>query len=431
MGMRLFRALQHDAVQARRAQNLASERSTLPHSRGETPLAPERCCVSILRHMSTLTADAAGVIVNTKADIRSLTGVRGVAAVIIVIYHYGKFHLDHVNDVWAVPHGYLPVDLFFMLSGFVIGYVHRDDFHPESSTSYRTFLIKRFARLYPAYIVISGLYVLKIALGLTGEETFARFDWLDWAGNLLLLTGWGLNIYPLIGVSWASSAELGSYFVAPVLSKYTLEKDVRWWTACVVVSLGGIYLISNSGEGASGPLDVVARNSLLPLCRAIIGFTLGLATLRYATYLDRLSAITQDGLVVGILALMIALAVFTAEDLPIYLLFVPFIAILSRDGRVAQALFGNRLVYHLGLISYSIYLLHPLFLTFAERSARHLGNNMTAYVLCTLTCFAAIWLLSYLSYRFVEMPGRQFVIRLLNPKAAAATAPPAQPTEMR
>jgi peptidoglycan/LPS O-acetylase OafA/YrhL len=36
--------------------------------------------------------------------------------------------------------------------------------------------------------------------------------------------------------------------------------------------------------------------------------------------------------------------------------------------------------------------------------------------------FAAIWLLSYLSYRFVEMPGRQFVIRLLTPKAKPAPA---------
>jgi peptidoglycan/LPS O-acetylase OafA/YrhL len=363
--------------------------------------------------------------VTMKAEIRSLTGVRGVAALIIVIYHYGKFRLDHVSDVWHVPHGYLPVDLFFMLSGFVIGYVYRDNLHPESSSSYRIFLIKRFARLYPAYIVISAFYVLKIALGLTGEETFARFGWFDAVGNLLLLTGWGLNIYPLIGVSWASSAELGSYFAAPVLMKYTLEKDVRWWIACVVFSLAGIYLISNSGQGSSGPLDVVARNSFLPLCRAIIGFALGLATLRFAPCLDRLSAIAQDILVIATLALMVGFAVFTAEDLPIYLLFIPFVALLSRDGRVAQALFGNRLVYHLGIISYSIYLFHPLFLTFAERSSRHFGSTMTAYVLCTLACFAAIWLLSYLSYRFVEMPGRQLVIRLLSPKAPAAKKPPA------
>ena len=164
------------------------------------------------------------------ADIRSLTGVRGVAAVIIVVYHFGKFRLDPASPVtvWAIPHGYLPVDMFFMLSGFVIGYVYADTFSSAVPENYKTFLIKRFARLYPAYIVISAFYALKIALGLTGEETFARFNGFDAVSNLLMLVGWGLNIYPLIGVSWASSAELGSYFVAPVLMKYTLQKSVAW-----------------------------------------------------------------------------------------------------------------------------------------------------------------------------------------------------------
>jgi peptidoglycan/LPS O-acetylase OafA/YrhL len=206
------------------------------------------------------------------------------------------------------------------------------------------------------------------------------------------------------------------------LMKYTLQKSIARWTVCVALSLLAVYLISISGQGASGPLDVVSDDSLLPLLRAIAGFTLGLATFRYATCLDRLSAMVQDVLVVAILASMLAVAVLTADDLPIYLLFIPFIAILSRDGRVAQLLFGNRLVYHLGLISYSIYLIHPLFITFAERSSRHLGNNETAYALCVLASFAAIWLLSYLSYRFVELPGRQFVIRLLSPRRGTASA---------
>src|ERR1700722_19534911 len=147
--------------------------------------------------MNALSAEAAEVIVDMKVEIRSLTGVRGVAAIIIVIYHYGKFRLDHVSDVWDIPHGYLPVDLFFMLSGFVIGYVYRDHLHPESSSDYKIFLIKRFARLYPAYIVISALYALKIALGLTGDETFARFDWLDAVGHLFLLTRWGRTYFSL------------------------------------------------------------------------------------------------------------------------------------------------------------------------------------------------------------------------------------------
>jgi peptidoglycan/LPS O-acetylase OafA/YrhL len=357
-----------------------------------------------------------------KADIRSLTGVRGVAAVIILIYHFSKFRLDPASSVvvWAVPHGYLAVDMFFMLSGFVIGFVYKDFFSSAPLTSYKTFLIKRFARLYPAYIVIAAFYALKIALGLTGEETFARFNAFDVIGNLLMLAGWGLHIYPLIGVSWASSAELGSYIVAPVLIKYTLQKSIARWTVCVALSLLAIYCISITGQGSSGPLDVVEDSSHLPLLRAVAGFTLGLATFRFAAHLDRLSATAQDVLVVVILASMLTVAVLTADDLPIYLLFMPFIAILSRDGRVAQLLFGNRHVYHLGLISYSFYLIHPLFLTFAERSSRHFGSTVTSYALCVLVSFAAIWLLSYLSYRFVEIPGRQFIIGLFSPRATTS-----------
>jgi peptidoglycan/LPS O-acetylase OafA/YrhL len=352
------------------------------------------------------------------ADIKSLTGVRGVAAVIIVIYHYGKFRLDPNGGptVWSVPNGYMPVDMFFMLSGYVIGYVYRDAFLSEPLKNYKTFLIKRIARLYPAYLVIGAFYALKIAVGLTGEETFARFNWFDGIGNLLMLVGWGLHIYPLIGVSWASSAELGSYVASPILMRYTIHKGMGYWAACVALSLLGIYLISISGKGASGPLDVVQDDSLLPLLRAMAGFTLGLATYRVAGYLDRLSAMVQDVLVVVILAAIVAAGVLAAHDLFVYLLFIPFIAILSRDGRVARLLFGNKLVYHLGAISYSIYLIHPLFLTFAERSTRHVGNTLTAYVGCVLVALAAIWLLSYLSFRFVEMPGRQLVTALLLPK---------------
>jgi peptidoglycan/LPS O-acetylase OafA/YrhL len=131
------------------------------------------------------------------ADIRSLTGVRGVAAVVIVIYHFGKFRLDPASSVtvWSVPHGYLPVDMFFMLSGYVIGYVYRDAFLSEPWRNYQTFLIKRVARLYPAYIVIAAFYALKIALGLTGEETFARFNGRQypdagWLGTSYLSADW-------------------------------------------------------------------------------------------------------------------------------------------------------------------------------------------------------------------------------------------------
>jgi peptidoglycan/LPS O-acetylase OafA/YrhL len=360
------------------------------------------------------------------ADIRALTGVRGVAALVIVVYHFGKFHLDRTTGhmVWAVPHGYLPVDMFFMLSGFVMGYVYKDAFVSAPWGNYKTFLIKRFARLYPAYWAIGALYSLKMAAGLTGEETFAWFDGWDGVGNFLMLVGWGLHIYPMIGVSWASSAELGSYFALPVVMRYTLRRGIGWWATCAVLSFVGIYLVSISGKGSSGPLDVVQDDSFLPLLRALVGFTLGLATFRFAGYLDRLSAAAQDVLVVAILIAIVAAGIFITDDLLVYALFIPFIAILSRDGRAAQFLFGNRLAYHLGVISYSIYLIHPLFITFAERSSRHFGSTATAYAICVAVSCTCIWLLSYLSYRFVEVPGRQFVTNLFIPRPNVAPADP-------
>jgi peptidoglycan/LPS O-acetylase OafA/YrhL len=358
------------------------------------------------------------------ADIRSLTGVRGVAAVIIVVYHYGKFHLDRSTgiEIWRVPHGYMPVDMFFMLSGFVIGYVYRDAFAADFLDSYRTFLIKRVARIYPTYLVICALYALKIAAGLTGEETFARFSGIDIIGNVLMLVGWGLHIYPLIGVSWASSAEFGSYFAAPLLIRYMLREGVAAWAGFTALAMLAIYLIGISGQGVAGPLDVVSVDSVLPLSRAIAGFALGLATFRFAARLDWLPALLQDALVIVILIAIVAAAVLVTDDFLIYLLLVPLIAILSRDGRVAQLLFGNRLAYHLGSISYSIYLIHPLFLTVAERASRHFGSTRTAYLACVLVSSAAIWLLSYLSYRYVEMPGRRLVTGWFGPATKAAHA---------
>ena len=117
------------------------------------------------------------------ADIRALTGVRGIAAIVIVIYHFGKFRLYPDSMVWGVPGGYLVVDMFFMLSGYVMAYVYRE-----------TFEFRRLEKLpnvsrQAGGAAVSGLHRdwravrAEIALGLTGEETFARFDALDWLGT--------------------------------------------------------------------------------------------------------------------------------------------------------------------------------------------------------------------------------------------------------
>lgn len=356
-------------------------------------------------------------------DIRALTGVRGVAAAVIVVYHFGDVQLATGGTAlyFRIPFGYLLVDLFFMLSGYVMALTYKDAFAHLTLSQFTNFMVKRVARLYPAYFVISLFYVAKMAAGLSGDHLSMYSAW-DWVGNLLMMTGWGLYIYPVIGVAWAASAEMGSYLLLPILMAFTLRKSAATAGIAVLAAFVAIYAVSVSGRGSGGSLDVVNGNSFYPLVRAVAGFTLGLAIFRFAEILDRLPMTVQDALVIGILMAMVAVGMFSRSDLPLYFLFIPLVAVLSRDGRVAQWLFGNALVYRLGIISYSIYLIHPLFVSFAVRTWRHFGQSEEIYVAAAVACFAAIWLLAELSYRFVEMPGRARITGALLPRRSDATA---------
>ena len=254
------------------------------------------------------------------------------------------------------------------------------------------------------------------------------FSTYDMVGNLLMLSGWGLYIHPLIGVAWAASAEMGSYLLVPLLMLVTNKRGPLLCGLTILAALAAIYAVSISGRGSGGPLDVVNGNSFYPMLRAVAGFTLGLSIFRFAGVLDRLSTTAQDVLLAVILAAIVTTVSLAAGDRLLYLLFIPLVAVLSRDGRLAQALFGNALVYRLGIISYSIYLIHPLFVSFAVRAWRDFGETEAAYLMASAACFVAIWLLSELSYRLVEMPGRKAVVDLFIPRQdRAATARSAAP----
>lgn len=356
-------------------------------------------------------------------DIRALTGVRGVAAAVIVVYHFGDVQLatGGTGSFFRIPYGYLLVDMFFMLSGYVMALNYRETFQRLTGSVFANFMLKRVARLYPAYFIIGLFYVAKIAAGLSGEKLEMYSAW-DWFGNLFMLSGWGLYIFPIIGVAWAASAEMGSYLLLPLLMPWTQSRH-RWIALlAVVAALIGIYAVSITGRGSGGPLDVVNGNSLYPMLRAVCGFAIGLAIFRFGDLVDRLSATTQDILVIALPLAIIAVGVADASDRLMYLLYILLVAVLSRDGRVAQLLFGNALVYRLGIISYSIYLIHPLFVSFTIRTWRHFGQIDWVYAAASLVAFAIIWALAELSYRLVEMPGRNWIIRHFIPRRSEAPA---------
>jgi peptidoglycan/LPS O-acetylase OafA/YrhL len=92
----------------------------------------------------------------------SLTPLRGIAALWVVVFHYcwhlPALHVDRYTG--AVYKGYLAVDLFFMLSGFVISHVYRRVFARQlTGQGYLDFLKARVARIYPLHLTVLLLFV--------------------------------------------------------------------------------------------------------------------------------------------------------------------------------------------------------------------------------------------------------------------------------
>ena len=96
-----------------------------------------------------------------QGEIRSLTGLRGIAACFVVIFHFYHVILNKGRIGTALNHGYMAVDMFFMLSGFVLALTYQRDFLSRGSLrKHFNFLYKRLSRIFPLYI-----FALSIALG--------------------------------------------------------------------------------------------------------------------------------------------------------------------------------------------------------------------------------------------------------------------------
>jgi peptidoglycan/LPS O-acetylase OafA/YrhL len=100
--------------------------------------------------------------ISPKEQLPSLTALRGIAALWVVLYHYSVQcfpNLDIRAYTYVVEKGYLAVDMFFMLSGFVMAHVYHQRFAKSVSDNYWSFIVARIARIYPLHLLILLLFV--------------------------------------------------------------------------------------------------------------------------------------------------------------------------------------------------------------------------------------------------------------------------------
>jgi peptidoglycan/LPS O-acetylase OafA/YrhL len=346
---------------------------------------------------------------------------------LVVAYHFWP-----TTDIptgwirWSLGRGYLWVDLFFVLSGYVMALNYAKLFAGGFSTRvFADFLLRRMARIYPLYIAVLGAQIV-YTIAIYGD--FRHFG--TWAAvavpdpmrdipaNLLLTQSLGVS--PSIVVqAWSISTEFAAYVAFPILVGIVICGGRRGVVTAAVVAgvlLAAVAAIDlHDGAYHSGALDAYDGTRVTPLLRCLGGFLLGMLAFR-ANSSPTLAAIAEHGKVgVAVLVLLFAMLAAGTPDLAIVAVFPVMILCLSRGNGAAASIFSNPLMYVLGLLSYSVYLLHPLLqrpLAFTDwMLAGHLPTGF-AEVLAPLLVVTVLLMLAGACYVFIEQPGRRAIRRV-------------------
>jgi peptidoglycan/LPS O-acetylase OafA/YrhL len=225
-----------------------------------------------------------------KGRIPALDGLRGTAILLVVVWHYFYFYPDpnhhpanllrkiYVYFERCIAVGWSGVDLFFVLSGFLIGGILLD---VRTSHSYfKTFYLRRFFRIIPVYYAWIGIYLL-LLLGFVfarhqdslGEPKF----WYEISAQFVFFQNLGIIHYSGLGVAWFASTwslavEEQFYLVAPLTVRWLSSRALRRLLVCVVVVTPFVRLLVYYHFPATVSLD--PAYILMP-CRAD-GLALGM-----------------------------------------------------------------------------------------------------------------------------------------------------------
>jgi peptidoglycan/LPS O-acetylase OafA/YrhL len=351
-----------------------------------------------------------------KSEIRSLTGLRGVAALYVAIYHMfnrwirsrpaSPFHLSTF-----LKHGYMSVDMFFILSGFVITLSSKKLFETGMKKSnYILFMKKRFSRVYPIYIIITI-----IAFGL-----LSRFQGIGALIQNIFLVQVFTSANYILGPSWSLSAEWFAYLLFPLFFYLVyLYQGKLWNLLCLIAGFLVLIFISTnfnpflngiqSITATFGPLDKFRFVAAVLRCFSeyLIGITLFKI---YATYKEKYAR--YYGMAALACTVVLTILLFVPDsDVAIVLLFAGLIFSLSTDQGIIAKVLGSKYIYLLGQISYSLYLIHPIIIDIRARMYNTLykfgisNSNTISYVIGFL-CLIAF---SYLTYKYIEIPSRNYL----------------------
>lgn len=342
------------------------------------------------------------------ANIRPLTSLRFFAALWVVLFHYWpKLAVDVTPAL--VTKGYLGVELFFVLSGFILCHVYLTAFG-EGRFRYGAFLWNRLARVYPLHLAtLLGMILLGVGAGLAGLSVDAgilRWDALP--ANLLMVQAWGFAPAAAFNhPSWSISAEWFAYLSFPGFAFLAWAMRRRPWlyAAGTLAGLAILYPAFQALTGQSLTQATIAWGAL----RIVPCFALGCAMhgLWRSGVLRSRRAAALGALFSG--AALLVSAGLGAPDMVTVATFGALIlslASLARNGST----FGTQSAFvYLGEISYSTYMICvPWKIIFVNAAARLLNlSDEKLPLVVWLVFIGALVPLSAASYHLIEKPARE------------------------
>ena len=291
----------------------------------------------------------------------ALTGIRGIAAWLVVLYHVrASVHAIAPQGVidWFAK-GYLAVDLFFVLSGFVLWFNYGERLRDGGRAQAWPFLWRRFARVWPLHAFILALFVCFALLLVATGNPNPDYPFAELPLHVFLIQNWGMTDHlSWNDPAWSISTEFAAYLVFPLIAA-----SARWdrmsapmlLTIAVLLCAAIALLFMASGTGSLG--EHIAQ---IGVWRCLGEFCLGIiACLLWTRWRERPGVaawaalacciVLATGLLLGLPETMFVPAVFFAGILA-----------LALDRGPLSRMLSTRVAVYLGEISYSTYLAHFL-----------------------------------------------------------------------
>lgn len=364
--------------------------------------------------------------------IKSFEGGRGLAALFVALFHLG------VGAAYIPPirNGYLFVDLFFVLSGFLIFTAYSGRL--GDGPAIRSFLIRRFGRLFPllifatvAYVGLQNLIIFTKSLAIAhGYASFFKAPGLlvyqiptvaEIVSTLTLTHSLGLFDKLILNyASWSISTEFYAYLLFAALC-FLLKGRTRI-IAFAIISLAGFLVTAWASVVVHQCLQVGRCFDVsydFGFTRCISSFLLGALTCHFGR------SFQFDANRLQLVALTLMAALFLLVDAYPLVAFgfsitcSLFILSISRDTGFLSRLLSRRPFQVLGERSYSIYMMHPVVLLPLISYLNHI-KSFGMGALLMLAYVAVLVLVSGWTYRFIENPFRLFFNRLAGASSSAS-----------